>query len=42
MKIQNFIWILREFYFKCSTCEIITYKLRKNYVVKHIESDYPS
>ena len=31
----------REFYFKCPTCEIRTSKPRKNYVVKHIESDYP-
>ena len=30
---------IREFYFKCSTCEIRTFKPR-NYVVKHIESDY--
>ena len=31
---------IREFYFKCSTCEIRSSKPRKYYVVKHIESDY--
>ena len=33
---------IRNFYFKCLTCGIRTSKPRKNYVVKHIESDYPS
>ena len=34
--------ILRNitFYFKCSSSKIRTSKPRKNYVVKHIESDY--
>ena len=32
---------IRNFYFKCLTCGIRTSKPRKNYVVKHIESDYP-
>ena len=32
---------IRKFYFKCLTCEIRTSKPRKNYVVKHIESNYP-
>ena len=32
---------IRNFYFKCLTCEISTSKPKKNYVVKHIESDYP-
>ena len=31
---------IRIFYFKCLTCEIRTFKPRKNYVVKHMESDY--
>ena len=31
---------IREFYFKCPTWEIKTSKPRKNYVVKHIESNY--
>ena len=31
----------REFYFKCPTCEIRSSKPRKNYAVKHIESNYP-
>ena len=31
---------IREFYFNCSTCEIRSSKLRKNYVVQNIESDY--
>ena len=29
-----------NFYFKCLTCGIRTFKPRKNYVVKHIESNY--
>ena len=28
---------IREFYFKCSTCEIRIIKPRKNYAIKHIE-----
>ena len=32
---------IRNFYFKCLTCGIRTSKPRKNYVVKHIGSDYP-
>ena len=32
---------IREFYFKCPTCEIRSSKHRKSYEVKHIESDYP-
>ena len=32
---------IRNFYFKCLTCGIKTFKPRKKYVVKHIESDYP-
>ena len=32
---------IRNFYFKCLTCGIRTSKPWKNYVVKHIESDYP-
>ena len=32
---------IREFYFKCLTCEIRTSKPRKKYVNKLIESDYP-
>ena len=32
---------IRNFYFKCLTCGIRTFKPRKNYAVKHIESDYP-
>ena len=31
---------IRNFYFKCLTCGKRTSKPRKNYVVKHIESDY--
>ena len=31
----------QKFYFKCLTCGIRTSKPRNNYVVKHIESDYP-
>ena len=33
--------ISENFYFKCLTCWIKTSKPRKNYLVKHIESDYP-
>ena len=32
---------IKKNYFKCLTCGIRTSKPRKNYVVKHIESDYP-
>ena len=32
---------IRNFYFKCLTCGIKTSKPWKNYVVKHIKSDYP-
>ena len=32
---------IREFYFKCPICEIRTSNPRKNYVIKHIETDYP-
>ena len=38
---NNFEKEIRNFYFKCLTCGIRTSKPRKNYVVKHIESDYP-
>ena len=31
---------IREFYFKCPNCEVRTSKPRKNYPIKHIESDY--
>ena len=31
----------REFYFKCSTCEIRNSKPKINYAIKQIESDYP-
>ena len=31
---------IREFYFKCAACEIRTFKPRKNYAFKHIESNY--
>ena len=31
---------IREFYFKCPTCEIRTSKPWINYAIKHIESDY--
>ena len=31
----------QKFLFKCLTCWIRTSKPIKNYVVKHIESDYP-
>ena len=32
---------IREFYFKCPTCEKRTSKPKKNYAINHIESDYP-
>ena len=35
---DNMLNNIRDFYFKCQVCEISTSKLRKNAVIKHIDS----
>ena len=35
---DNMLYNIRDFYFKCQVCEISTSKLRKNAVIKHIDS----